>query len=322
MEKESNHKVLILKTGHSEVLENNPLSEKPSFGDILRTTPLLHLYKDDHVIWLTDKSAFPLLKGNPYINELLSLDFKNAVRLMHEKDIDTIINLEKNYDICKLVNKISAWRKYGFRFDEKTNSAQAYDRAFEILSVGADIEIQKTNEKIVQELLFEIVGEKWRDEEYVLGYKPKSEIKYDIGLNIFVGSKWSMKMWPMNNWDKLEKDLLKNNLKITRQDKQSKEILSDLYSYMDWINSCKMIVSNDSLGMHLAIALKKKVLGLFGPTAHREVHFYSRGKAILPQQTFSCFPCFRNHCIRNSNCIKDITPEMVYNEVMNLINKN
>ena len=83
-----------------------------------------------------------------------------------------------------------------------------------------------------------------------------------------------------------------------------------------------MIVSNDSLGMHLGIALKKKVIGLFGPTAHKEVHFYSRGKAILPPQTFSCFPCFKSHCIRNSNCINDITQEMVYNEVMNLVNKN
>ncbi len=27
----------------------------------------------------------------------------------------------------------------------------------------------------------------------------------------------------MNNWDKLERELLKNNLKISRQDKQSKE---------------------------------------------------------------------------------------------------
>ncbi len=315
-------KILIIKTGHSEVLENDPVSEKPSFGDILRTTPLLHLYKEDYVIWLTDKAAFPLLKGNPYINELLSLNFKNAVRLINEKDIDTVINLEKSYDICKLVNQINAWKKYGFRFDEKTNSAKAYDRAFEILSVSADIDVQRKNQKTMQELLFEIVGEKWRDEEYVLGYEPKSEVKYDIGLNVFAGSKWPIKMWPMNNWDILEKELLKNNLKITRQDKQPKEILSNLYSYMDWINSCKIVISNDSLGMHLAIALKKKVLGLFGPTAHKEVHFYSRGKAILPQEIFSCYPCFKTHCIRNYNCMKNISPEKVYKEVAEMIGNN
>ena len=42
----SNHKVLIIKTGYSEFLDNGDESRKVSLGDVLRTTPLLHVYKN------------------------------------------------------------------------------------------------------------------------------------------------------------------------------------------------------------------------------------------------------------------------------------
>ena len=42
--------------------------------------------------------------------------------------------------------------------------------------------------------------------------------------------------------------------------------LDDLHGYMDWINTCRVLITNDSLGLYLGIALGKKVIALFGPT--------------------------------------------------------
>lgn len=41
---------------------------------------------------------------------------------------------------------------------------------------------------------------------------------------------------------------------------------------MDWIGSCGTIVTNDSLGLHIALAFNKRVVALFGPTLASEVH--------------------------------------------------
>ena len=186
------HKVLILKTGYSEVLDDRNDSRTVSLGDVFRTTPILHLYKNDHVTWVTDAKARPLLEGNKFIERLLNFDFITYSQLESE-EFDTLINLEKIPGICALTDRISAWKKYGFRFNKRTGEAEAYDHAFEVLAVGANIDSKKKNNRTAQELLFAMVGEKWNGEPYVLGYKPKTTENYDVLLNTTVGSKWPTK---------------------------------------------------------------------------------------------------------------------------------
>jgi heptosyltransferase-2 len=316
------HKVLIIKTGYSEILHNEENSRKVSLGDVLRTTPLLHLYKDNSITWVTDSEAFPLLEGNKFIDKLLPYDFTTALQLEAE-EFDTVINLEKIPGICALADKIRARKnRYGFTFNSQTGNAEAYDKAYDVLAVSADPILKKENMKTFQELLFEMVGAKWKGEEYILRYKFQTKEVYDIGLNTLVGQKWPTKEWSKENWDCLEKMLSDKGYNITRQDKQTKKVLNNLYSYMDWINSCKTIISNDSLGMHLGIALKKKVFGLFGPTPYKEVHFYGRGKAILPDKKLKCIPCFNGECDNINYCMNYISPSKVYKEITSLLKKN
>jgi heptosyltransferase-2 len=309
------HRVLIVKTGHTEFLDSEDTSMRVSLGDVLRITPILNLYKSDEVTWLTDKYAFPLLEGNAYIRRLLHLDFFTAMQLLDE-EFDTVINLEKVTEICRLVDRIHAWRKYGFRIDKRDGLVHAYDRAFEVLAVTSDSKYKKENKKTSQELLFEMVGAKWNGEDYVLGYQSRKKEIFDVGLNTLVGAKWPIKAWPDSNWDKLEERLCQHMLSVSRQDKQPKVVREDLKAYMDWLNSCRSIVTNDSLGTHLALALRKRVIGLFGPTPDQEYQLYGRGTILLPDPTPSCRPCFKRSCERGRNCMEDITVERVFEEVL------
>lgn len=303
-------KVLIIKTGYSEFLEEHNDSRNVSLGDVLRTTILLNLFKEDNITWVTDSTAFPLLKNNPYINRLLPFDLPTVLQLQQER-FDTLINLEKISGICALADKINAWKKYGFRFDSETGKADAYDNALEILSVSANPYLKQQNKRLIQELLFEMIGKKWEGEEYIFVPSLNAEKKFDVCLNTLVGKKWPMKVWSKENWDALEEMLVRAGFCVTRQDKQ-KDILNDLESYINWINSAKTIISTDSLGLHLGIALKKNVLGLFGPTSSDEVYFYGRGKAILPEPAPSCMPCFRTDECEKGSCVNTISPERVY----------
>lgn len=42
--------------------------------------------------------------------------------------------------------------------------------------------------------------------------------------------------------------------------------------YIEWINSCKIIITSDSFGLHVAHALGKKTISLFGPTNSNEIY--------------------------------------------------
>ncbi len=309
------HKVLIIKVGYSETLTAD-VGNLTSYGDVLRTTVLLHLYKDDHVTWLVDEKAFPIIKDNHYIDRPLIYNLTSTLQLLSEQ-FDTIINLEKVPGLCALSDRINAWRRYGFRFDSQTGEAEAYDGSHVVLETCRNIEEKRNRKAFWQEGLFQMVGAEWHGEEYVLGYKPKTEEKYDIGFNYFVGNKWPLKAWPMENWEILENGL-KGKYSISWQ--QGKDNIEE---YFDWINSCKLLVTNDSFGMHVAIALKKRVIALFGPTHASENYLYGLGTHFFPKD-FVCekFPCQIDRCIHfEDNCMSLIKAEIVNNEVDKIMNE-
>jgi heptosyltransferase-2 len=308
-------KILIIKTGYTEILDGDQNSKIVSLGDVLRTTPLLHKYKDRQITWITSEEARPLLRDNPYINRLLSFDLLTCLQLESE-EFDKIINLEKVPGICALSDKIRARRsRYGFTFNTQTGKAEALDHAYEVLAVSFDSKYKKENKRTVQELLFEMVGETFNGEEYILGYKPKTKEIYELGFNTEVGSKWPSKAWPMENWDKLE-ELLKDDYSISRQEKQGDKIKKDLEEYMDWINSCKTLVTNDSLGLHIALALKKNVVALLGPTPSKELCLYNKIKILIPEGNLNCLPCFSPSCLNyKKSCMNRIYPETVSDEI-------
>jgi heptosyltransferase-2 len=308
-------KVLIIKLGYSETLDKE-VSEISSLGDVVRTTVILHLFKNDYVVWLTDEKAVGLLYNNPLIERIMVYNLNSVLQLENEY-FDFVINFEKVPGICALTDRINAWKKLGFRFNPITGEAEAYEHSDFVMEIIKNDEVKKKYPHCWQESLFKVLGAVWHGEEYIIGYKPKTEVIYDIGFNYQVGAKWPTKAWKLSNWKELEKLCEKDGFSVSWQ-----RGLKNLYEYMDWLNSCKIIVSNDSLGLHLALGLKKKVIGLFGATKETEVYFYNRGIAIIPEKLEgrNCRPCYLPECKHNDPCINKINPETVYREIIMLNN--
>lgn len=305
-------KVLIIKLGYSETLDSQ-VGITTSLGDVLRTTVILHYFKEDEVTWLVDEKAYPLLENNPFIKRVLIFNLESVLQLQRER-FDTVINLEKGPGICAFSDSINAWRRFGFRFDADSGAAQAYDGAENVLNLCLDLEKKKKNLKYWQDALASMVEKKWTQKQgYILGYKPRSKIKYDIGFNWIVGDKWPNKAWPKGHWEVLE-GLLKNKYSICWQ-----KGLNDLFEYMDWINSCRLIVTNDSLGMHLSIALGKGIVVLFGPTSSQEIYLYNLGKKLLPEAGWRCVPCLDPRCIQKKHCMESIKPQKVKLEIVKFL---
>jgi heptosyltransferase-2 len=306
-------KVLIIKLGYSETLDPE-VGKVSSLGDVMRTTVLLHAFRDCRVTWYTDESAYPLLRNNPYIDRILFFNLTTILQLQVER-FDIVINLEKVPGICALTESIHAWAKYGFRYDPVSGDVCSYEGSHEALRIYTDITNKRHAAKNWQEVLYEMVGKKWNGEEYVLGYIPKSDVIYDVGLNYRVGTKWPNKVWDKENWDGLYYLLKSKGYKVAWQ-----AGTNNIDHYMEWINSCRVIVTHDSLGLHLAIGLKKRVVALFGPTCSHEAYLYSLGTSIVPEGIYDCVPCLNPTCSKETVCMSTISVESVCNETERILN--
>ncbi len=298
----SKEKVLIIKLGYSETLVGE-ISRKTSLGDVLRSTVLLPLFKDAAVTWLVDEKAIALLKGNPYIERIMPYDLTTVLQLQAEK-FDTIINLEKVAGICAFADSLSGWRRYGFRFDPESGTAKAYDGSHHVLELCLSPRDKLANTKYWEDILFEMVGGKWNGEIPTIGYRPVSKEVFDIGFNHNVGEKWPIKAWPPEYWKELE-GLASGKYSISWQ-----QGLKSIEEYIEWINSCALLVTNDSLGLHIAHALEKKIVALFGPTHSNEV-YVKNGVKLLPEGSYDCLPCLDTVCVKERPCLYDIKPATV-----------
>ncbi len=267
-----------------------------AIGDVLRTTPILWNFCKADVVWVTEKPAFALLRNIPGVKKIVAIsDLAQIKQLV----FDEIYNFDEDQRACLLANALPADKKKGFTF--KNGSYQPFDADAEYafaLSKNDELKF-KLNQKTYQQLIFEMAGFLWKGQDYLLGYRPRSKIKYDIGINYRVGKKFPNKAWP--HWKRLAK--LLNSACLQTEFKT-------LEGYMDWINSCRIIVTGDSLGMHLALALKKKVVILMGSTSWNEIETYNRGMIIHSQ--LACAPCYKKvKCRNNPFCMELLTPEAV-----------
>ena len=296
-------KILIIKMGYSETLDIET-NKVVSLGDVLRATvilePLKEKYENAEITWLVSNDALPLIKGSEYIDKYLIWDEFVPYVLMRE-NYDMVINLEKINGICALTDMINAWEKVGFRFNTQTGEFDTYMNSMIAKQYIANKENTRSH---WQEIFSSMLGLEWKKQEYSLGYKPTSEEIYDVGLNYKVGTKWPGKAMSIQKWEELETLLNSDGKKVSWQQGSK-----DLYEYIEWINSCKVLITNDSLGLHIALALKKYVIALFGPTDEKEVYMYDRGVSLVPKTDYDCLPCYSPICDKEILCMDLINVE-------------
>lgn len=303
-------KILIIKTGLTETFDTSQVHQNVvSLGDVLRSTVILHLYKGHEVSWLTSQEAFYLLDGSPELKEIvLKLDEANL------PEYDLIINLERSADILEGLRSIPTHKILGFvSIDNQVHlRGVGFTSLLKVWLSSSEI----TNKNWCQKLYI-LLGKKWSGENYLLSQKNLIQGQVDhfeVGLNWQVGSKWPSKSWQKENWELLEKKL-ESSLSVTWQTG-----FDNLIDYMNWINSTKVIVTHDSLGLHIARALNKKILALFGPTSSHEIYL-GEGIALshAERPSFSCPPCYKDSCHNMIHCMKSLSVDEVENGLRALI---
>jgi ADP-heptose:LPS heptosyltransferase len=68
---------------------------------------------------------------------------------------------------------------------------------------------------------------------------------------------------------------------------------------------CDIVITGDSFGMHLAIALEKYVIAWFGLSCWQEIDLFDNGEKLYPAD-LECSPCWKKVCPYNLECIEMI----------------
>ncbi|MBN1356364.1 glycosyltransferase family 9 protein [bacterium] len=84
------------------------------------------------------------------------------------------------------------------------------------------------------------------------------------------------------------------------------------------ISRSRFVLTNDSLPLHLSLALKCPVIAVFGPTRSRSV-IPPGSPAVAVEPTVECAPCYDNEPFpgcRKQDCIKSISVDRVWERVV------
>jgi heptosyltransferase-2 len=323
-----------------------------ALGDVLRTTSILKglkiKYKNSSISWLTKSEAKDLLLNNDLIEKAYTIENKEEL----PNSFDLVINLDEEEEAAKLATDLGKevvgvfFKDGNLTYTENTSSWFDMGLTSRFGKDKAD-RLKKSNKKTYQQIISKILGIEENEPTLNLGkknlefadnFKAKSNIKEDdlvIGVNTGSGKRWPLKSWAVDKTAKLIDELgEKLGAKIilfggTEELSRNKTILektkasvidagcdNSLLDFAALIDLCDILVCSDSLAMNIAIASKKKVVALFGPTSAAEIELYGRGKKIV--SPIDCYCCYKKSCDKKPSCMDLISVDNVFNAVREL----
>jgi lipopolysaccharide heptosyltransferase II len=326
---------------------------KPSsLGDVVQALPVLRLIKlhlpHSEIFWWVDANWAPLLEGDPDLSGVVLFDRQRwvdlwrSVRQMREHRFDWVIDLQS-----LLRSGAMAWLANGsltVGLDDHREGARGfydiivprpsyYTHAVDwYLNVLLPLDVPVHNSFTwlpARPRVAKAVSDKWHPE-------PARWIALQPG------ARWSNKRWPVEYFAEVARRLSATATDVRfaifggTADLDLGEAISkaapgrcldltgrtSLPEMVEWTRLCELIVTNDTGPMHVAAALGKPVVAVFGPTEPRRTGPYGQVDQVV-QLRLPCVPCMKDWCSYEKplECLRAITPEMVITRVQQLLKR-
>lgn len=307
-----------------------------AIGDVIRTTPLVVKYKNLYpgckITWLT---WTPDILPSSQVDEILKWDY-NAILYAQQAKWDIAINLDKEKEAGALLNMVNAKEKFGFVL--KDNEIQPYnDLALHKFSTGLFDDVSKANTKSYLQEIFEICGFNHQGEPYLMDTHQEKGYRWNlptgkkiIGMNTGCGGRWTTRLWSIDKWVELVKLVQQNNPDATvlllggeAEHQRNTEIQQrsgalylgyfSLNEFINLVNQCELVVTQVTMGMHITLALGKKIVlmnNIFNP---HEFDLFGKGEIVSPDKTCKCF--YRGSCVDGISCMEQLSAEKVHQAI-------
>lgn len=333
---------------------------KPSsLGDVVQALPVLRLLKlhwpDSEIFWWIDAGLAPLLENDPDLAGIVRFERRrwsrpvnwpevwHSVRWLRRQSFDLVIDLQ-----CLFRSGTFAWLangKFLVGLDEAREGARGYYdlavRRESFYTHAADwyLAVLKAINVPVH------VKFNWLPERAAVAAGIKSKWAVDSARWIIIqpGARWLNKRWPVENYAELVRQvsIARPDARFAilggNDDKEAGAAIAhvdpqrcldltgkiSLAEMIEWIRLSELMVSNDTGPMHVAAALGKPVVAIFGPTEPRRTGPYGQLQNVI-RIDLPCSPCLKSHCtyVKPLECLKAIAPATVFDRVTSLFPAN
>lgn len=312
-----------------------------ALGDVVRTSYIINQIKIQNqsilIHWLTDSKSIDLLKFNTHIDSIFSL---NNLSILSNEKYDLVLSLDDEVIASQIAVKIKPKKIIGSYYDDNlvkyTSELKEWFDMGIISILGkekADI-LKKQNLKTHDEIfcdglnLPKIRPSFFNDQIIEHKWFNKINKKNYLGINPFSYGKWKNKSLDINTLQKLVNLLNKNfpNFIIVLLGISSNSISikgnfelwntsSSVLEFAAAIKNLKILITCDSLALHLAVAQKIKTLAFFTSTSSAEINLFDNGIKIQAKEEF--------YCSYNSNDIYDsIDENIILNNLKKIISED
>jgi len=323
---------------------------KPSsLGDIVHALPVLRIIKlhfpNAEVHWWIENSLAPILEDDPDLERIhifhrhkwrLPADFYaqvSAIWELRKEKFDWVIDLQ---GLAR-----SAWFGWmiGGRLMIGLDSGREGARAFyDILIRRSSPEAHAVDWCLDAVRVMDL--DTSRDYVWLPEKLTACESLLDSSCKWIVfcpGARWPSKCWPKDYFVRLAGKLrfMEGKLKIailgTAEDSDLGKVISaaapdicldlvgktTLVEMVECLRRARVVVANDSGPLHLAVALNRPLVGLYGPTHSGRTGPYCRSSDII-QAEIPCAPCCLPHCENKieMECMKAISPDLVISAIL------
>ena len=327
-----------------------------SLGDVILTTAavkaLRRKFPRPHykIAYLVGKESKELLLRCPYIDEVITCDFKNRdaglsglLKLsasLRARDFDITVDLQNNRSSHLLAALCLAPARYGY-----ANAKLGF-----LLNRGIKDDVKGLDPvshqfRVLKEMGIELQDpslELWpggSDETVVSEFLAANWITAGqgvVGVNIGASRRWRSKVWPRHQLARFCAEMVKKDLRVvltgTAEDCREAEELERQLPQAKLVNTCgrftvnqlaclirkcSVYVSGDSAPLHVAAAVSTPFVALFGPTDPAR-HLPPAKQFVLIRKALPCSPCYKPDC-KNVRCMDAISSEEVAQAVMKLM---
>ena len=322
---------------------------KPSsLGDVVQALPVLRLLKrhrpDSEIYWWIDARLAPLLADDPDLAGIVRFERQRwarpwhwgemgrSVRWLRRQAFDWVVDLQgllRSGAFAWLANGgltvgLDEPREGGRGFYDliarrpspATHAVDWYRQVLPLLGVPAEAEFQWLPERPG---VAAAVRRKW----------PVEPARWIL---LQPGARWLNKRWPAESFAGLVRWLAAADSSLrfailgSADDRALGQAIAragerrcldltgqvSLPELVEWIRLSALLVTNDTGPMHIAAALGKPVVALFGPTDPCRTGPYRQLEHVL-QLDLPCVPCLKPRCayVRPLECLRALPPAVV-----------
>lgn len=313
-----------------------------ALGAVVRSTSLLRAikrkYPSSMITWVTDAPAHHLLVNHPAIDRVLTTSESDMLQIS-ALEFEVAFVIDKSLKAGGVLKKTTVDQVFGFVVNPRNGAVQpATTAAEELWHLGLDNQKKFfENNKAETQLMIEALelGSFQRDEYWLpLTTEETQSLQtrrqewslgkdFVIGLNTGCSNVIAHKKLTVEYHRLLiqklarefpeaqlvllggPEDTDRNALIATGLPVISSETQSGLRDGLVSVASCDIVITGDSLGMHMAISQKKQVIAWFGPTCAHEIDIYDRGAKILTKSP--CAPCWKRACEKEIMCYDQVS---------------